>query len=219
MTVNEQFAYTIPTAFSDVQAAPLLCAGAIGYRSLQLADLKDGQILGLSGFGASGHLVLKTAQYRYPHSPIFVFARSVEEQQFARDLGCAWAGDFSESPPSFLHAVVDTTPAWAPIVTSLEHLKPGGRLVINAIRKEPRDQRVLSEMRYHDHLWMEKEIKSVANITRKDIEAFLAIAAAIPIVSEVEVYPFDGANEALVDLKRKHVRGAKVLLVNKDQQT
>ncbi len=212
MTVPEHFAYRIPTAFSDVEAAPLLCAGAIGYRSLRLAGLQNGQTLGLSGFGASGHLVLKMALHLLPQSNIQVFARSKEEQAFARELGATWAGEVTDEPPVKANAIIDTTPVWKPVVNSLLHLKPGGRLVINAIRKEPADQRELLGIKYQDHLWMEKEIKSVANIVRKDVEDFLTLAASIPLKPEVELYPFLKANEALSDLKNKHVKGAKVLV-------
>lgn len=214
MTINERFAYAIPEIFSDIQAAPLLCAGAIGYRSLKLSGLQNGQTLGLSGFGASGHLVLKMAQYLFPDAGIFVFARSKAEQEFARSLGASWAGEVTELPPRKAHAIIDTTPVWKPIVECLGHLRPGGRLVINAIRKEPADQDALLKIRYQEHLWMEKEIKSVANIVRHDVESFLKLAAEIPILSSVEIYPFERANEALLDLKHKHVKGAKVLVVN-----
>jgi propanol-preferring alcohol dehydrogenase len=213
MTVNQQFAYKIPEIFSDVEAAPLLCAGAIGYRSLKLTGIKDGETLGLTGFGASGHLVLKLARYLYPNSPVFVFARSEEEQKFALKLGATWAGTILQTPPQKANAIIDTTPAWATVTGSMLQLKPGGRLVINAIRKESGDQNVLLDIRYQDHLWMEKEIKTVANITRADVEEFLTIASEIPIRPDVEIYPFSKANEALSDLKNKHVRGAKVLVL------
>jgi len=212
MVVHEKFAYSIPDTFSDTEAAPLLCAGAIGYRSLKLAGMKNGYTLGLTGFGASGHLVLKMAAYLYPESKILVFARSKEEQVFARSLGAHWAGDVTDPPPFKANAIIDTTPVWKTIVESLLHLKSAGRLVINAIRKESADQKALLDIRYQDHLWMEKEIKSVANITRKDVEEFLQLAADIPIKPELEIYPFDQANDALLDLKQKHVRGAKVLV-------
>ncbi|HEX8040230.1 MAG TPA: zinc-dependent alcohol dehydrogenase family protein [Chryseosolibacter sp.] len=213
MKVDQRFAYAIPATFSDAEAAPLLCAGAIGYRSLRLATLANGQTLALTGFGASGHLVLKMARHLYPASTISVFARSREEQQFALALGAAWAGDISQSPPEKANAVIDTTPAWSTVTGSLLQLKPGGRLVINAIRKESRDQDALLKLSYPDHLWMEKEIKTVANITRADVEDFLALAASIPIKPEVEPYAFEDANKALMDLKHKHVKGAKVLQV------
>ncbi|AYB33469.1 zinc-dependent alcohol dehydrogenase family protein [Chryseolinea soli] len=213
LAIDEKFAYSIPAVFSDAEAAPLLCAGAIGYRSLKLAGLSDGDTLGLTGFGASGHLVLKLARHLYPKSAIDVFARSAEEQEFARGLGARWAGAAGDTPPYQANAIIDTTPVWATITQALLQLKPGGRLVINAIRKESGDQDALLALRYQDHLWMEKEIKSVANITRADVEEFLAIAASIPIRPEIEIYPFEKANEALTDLKHKHVRGAKVLVL------
>jgi alcohol dehydrogenase, propanol-preferring len=213
MTVPEAFAHRIPEAFSDAEAAPLLCAGAIGYRSLRLTGLRDGQNLGLTGFGASGHLVLKMVRHRYPHSPVFVFARAEQERAFARELGAAWAGDTVETAPERLHAIIDTTPAWTPIVAALANLEPGGRLVINAIRKEDADKDALLRLDYPAHLWREKEIKSVANVARDDVREFLELAAEIPIKPEVQEYPLEDANRALVDLKSKHVRGAKVLRV------
>ena len=214
MTVNENFACSIPGAFTDLEAAPFLCAGAIGYRALRLANVNDGDVLGLTGFGASGHLVLKTTRYLFPNSRILVFARSKEEQKFAISLGATWAGGIQDNPPFFSHAIIDTTPAWKPVLASLKNLKPGGRLVINAIRKEQTDKDELLELDYPMHLWMEKEIKSVANITVKDVEEFLVLAAKIPIRSNVQTYSFEQANEALLDLKNKPVQGAKVLLVS-----
>ena len=213
MKVHEKFAYAIPEIFSNAEAAPLLCAGAIGYRSLKLSDLQKGETLALTGFGASGHLVLKMSRHLFPDSKIVVFARSTEEQEFANSLGAIWSGDVTGTPPYKADAIIDTTPVWSTIVESLRHLKPGGRLVINAIRKEDKDKAALLNMNYQDHLWMEKEIKSVANITRYDVEEFLALAADIPIKPAVEIYPFDMANQALLDLKHKHVKGAKVLKI------
>jgi propanol-preferring alcohol dehydrogenase len=214
MAVDEKFAFPIPEIFSDVHAAPLLCAGAIGYRSLRLANLLDGQRLGLTGFGASAHLVLKMVRYRYPHTEIFVFARSEKERKFALELGAAWAGDISEEPPEKLHAIIDTTPVWKTVVEALKNLEPAARLVINAIRKEEADKDYLLMMDYGRHLWMEKEVKSVANVTRCDIEEFLNLAAQIPIIPEVEEYPLEEANRALVELKEGKIRGAKVLRIS-----
>ena len=213
VTVSEDFAYPIPAVFSDAQAAPLLCAGAIGYRSLKLAGLRDGQILGLTGFGASAHLVLQLARYQYPNSQIFVFARGEQERRFARELGAAWAGDIGEDAPQGIHAVIDTTPAWKPVVEALRSLRPGGRLVINAIRKEDADKSYLAALDYPTHLWLEKEIKSVANITRRDVAEWLEIAAAIPIKPAVQEYPLEEANAALMELKDRQIRGAKVLRI------
>jgi len=177
MTVSEEFAYSIPAGFSDTEAAPLLCAGAIGYRSLQLAGLKDGRNLGLTGFGASAHLVLKMARHEYPGSAVFVFARNPQERAFAKELGAVWAGNIGDEPPEKMTAIIDTTPVWKPVVDGLNNLEPGGRMVINAIRKEAVDKDYLLKLDYHVHLWMEKEIKSVANVTRSDVREFLNLAS------------------------------------------
>jgi propanol-preferring alcohol dehydrogenase len=214
LAVGEKFAFSIPEMFSDIQAAPLLCAGAIGYRSLRLSNLMDGQRLGLTGFGASAHLVLKMVRYLYPDTDIFVFARNKDERNFALELGAVWAGDTSEESPEKLDAVIDTTPVWKPVVEALKNLKPAGRLVINAIRKEEGDKDSLLNLDYGKHLWMEKEIKSVANVARRDIEEFLDLAAQIPIIPEVEAYALSEANRALVELKEGRIRGAKVLRIS-----
>jgi alcohol dehydrogenase, propanol-preferring len=213
MTIAESFAYAIPENFSDVQAAPLLCAGAIGYRSLRLTGLKDGQRLGLTGFGASAHLVLKMVKYRYPNTEVYVFARSAEERTFARELGAVWSEDTTEHAPHKLDSIIDTTPAWKPIVEALANLESGGRLVINAIRKEG-DKHSLLKLDYPVHLWQEKEIKSVANITRSDVKEFLSLAAEMNLEPEVEVFALEQANEALFELKTGKIRGAKVLKID-----
>jgi len=211
MTVPEKFAYTIPEVFSDSEAAPLLCAGAIGYRSLRLTEIQNGELLGLTGFGASAHLVLKMARYQYPDTDIFVFARSEKEQEFARELGAVWAGPTAAMAPQRLHAINDTTPVWKPVVEAMKNLESGGRLVINAIRKESIDKKYLLNLEYPSHLWMEKEIKSVANVARTDISEFLDLAARIPIKPEVQEFPLEDANRALLELKERKIRGAKVL--------
>ncbi len=213
MTVHEDFAYLIPEIFSDIEAAPLLCAGAIGYRSLRLTNLQDGQNLGLTGFGASAHLVVQLVRHLYPKTKIFVFARSETERAFAKELGAVWAGDIGEESPEKLDAIIDTTPVWRPIVESLKNLERGGRLVINAIRKEDLDKDVLTQLDYVTHLWLEKEIKSVANVARRDVREFLEIAAKIPIKPEVQIYKLEEANKALLDLKARRIRGAKVLKI------
>lgn len=209
--VLEDFAYKIPELFSDSEAAPFLCAGAIGYRSLRLTGIKDGQSLGLTGFGASAHLVIKMARHQYPSSRVFVFARSEKERDFAKELGAVWAGDTEESSPEKLDCIIDTTPVWKPIVEALKNLKPGGRLVINAIRKENVDKEYLLNLDYPVHLWLEKEIKSVANVVRRDVSEFLELAARIPVRPEVQEFRLEDANKALVELKERKIRGAKVL--------
>ncbi|MBM4296002.1 MAG: zinc-dependent alcohol dehydrogenase family protein [Deltaproteobacteria bacterium] len=213
-TVSQDFAYGIPEVFTDEEAAPLLCAGAIGYRSLRLTGLRDGETLGLVGFGASAHLVLKMVRHLFPRSRIFAFSRTPAERDFARELGAAWAGGFEEEPPAKMHRAIDTTPAWQPIVAALLHLEPGGRLVINAIRKEERDKEALLGLDYPRHLWLEKEIKSVANVSRRDVAEFLELAAQMPIKPEYQVYRLEEANQALVELKERKIRGAKVLRVD-----
>jgi propanol-preferring alcohol dehydrogenase len=214
MTVPESFTHKIPEIFTDSQAAPLLCAGAVGYRSLMLAGLRNGQNIGLTGFGASGHLVLQIIKYKYPGIKIFVFARSENERAFAMDLGAFWAGDTTDSIPELLDSVIDTTPVWKTVVEALKNLRPGGRLVINAIRKEEFDKDYLLNIDYSRHLWMEKEIKSVANVTRNDVKEFLSIAAEIPIIPEVQEYRLEEANIALTELKKRLIRGAKVLIIS-----
>ncbi|MCU0915187.1 MAG: alcohol dehydrogenase catalytic domain-containing protein, partial [Planctomycetes bacterium] len=144
----EESVYPIPEAFTDAEAAPLLCAGVIGYRALRLTNLRDDQTLGLFGFGASAHILIQVVKHKFPRARVFVFTRSGQtgHQEMARRLGADWAGATGENPPaggaddySPLHAAIDFTPAWGPIVEALRVLTPGGRLVINAIRKEDKD--------------------------------------------------------------------------------
>ena len=213
MSVPAQFVYPIPDVFTDSQAAPLLCAGAIGFRSLALTQIGNDQILGLTGFGASGHLVLKMARFKYPDSKIFVFARSRAEQEFALELGADWSGDTMAIPPEQIDAIIDTTPVWKPVVSALQVLRPGGRLVVNAIRKEDSDKDYLRKIDYPQHLWMEKEIKSVANVTRSDVSGFLQLAAKIPLKPEFDEFDLIDANHALMELKESKIRGAKVLRI------
>ncbi len=213
MKVRADFAHPIPDSISDLEAAPLLCAGAVGYRALRLSKLTDGENLGLTGFGASNHLILKMVRHRYPAAKVFVFSRSEGEREFARSLGSAWAGAIDEKPPEQLDAVIDATPVWKPITEALKHLAPGGRMVINAIRKEKVDEQVLAEIDYPTQMWMEKEIKSVANVTRRDVREFLQLAADAKIQPDVQEYALQDANQALVELRQGHIRGAKVLRV------
>ena len=215
MKINESYAYPIPEIFTSSQAAPLLCAGAVGYRSLRLSGLNDGANLGLTGFGASAHIVLQIVRYKFPAIKIFVFARSENERRFAKELGAFWTGDSSDQLTDQMDCIIDTTPVWKTVVEALQNLKPGGRLVINAIRKEEVDKDYLLKLDYSNHLWMEKEIKSVANVTRTDIEEFLGLAAEIPILSEIQEYKLEEANLALRELKQRKIRGAKVLVMDR----
>jgi propanol-preferring alcohol dehydrogenase len=128
-------------------------------------------------------------------------------------LGAAWAGGIDEESPEKVHGIIDTTPAWKPVVAALKNLEKGGRLVINAIRKEDRDKDALLQLDYPRDLWLEKEIKSVANVTRKDVQEFLLLAAEIPILPEIQQFPLEQANQAILELKNREIRGAKVLKI------
>lgn len=209
--ISEDFAFLLPESLSYEEAAPLFCAGAIGYRSLRLTSIENGENLGLVGFGASAHLVLKVVRYLFPEVKVFVFARSQKEREFALNLGAFWAGVIEEVPPKKMHAAIDTTPVWKPPLSILKYLLPSGRLVINAIRKEEVDKAELLKLDYSQDLWLEKEIKSVANVTRKDIAEFLNLAGKIPLKPEIQIYSFEKANEALLDIKERKIKGAKVL--------
>ncbi len=211
MAVHERYAHHIPDCFSDREAAPLLCAGSVGYRALKLANIRNNDILGLTGFGGSGHLVLQLARYLYPDSPVYVFARSKDEREFALEMGAAWAGDTDDSPPQLLHAIIDTTPVWHPLLAALRCLRPGGKLIINAIRKEDTDKHELASIDYAEQLWREKIIQTVANVTSHDIKTFLEIAADAGIRPEVRTFPLKDANKALHVLRAGSIRGANVL--------
>ncbi len=214
MTIKEDFAYLIPPLFSDVEAAPLLCAGAIGYRALRLSGMAAGKNLGLIGFGASAHLVIQMAKYQFPQAQIFVFARSAQERSFAQQLGAIWAGDIEEEPPEKIDCAIDTTPSWRAVMAGLKNLQKGGRLIINAIRKEDKDRETLAYIDYPAHLWHEKEIKSVANVARQDVREFLALAAQISLKPAIQEFPLEKANQALQELKQRRIRGAKVLKIS-----
>ncbi len=206
--VSEDFAYLIPDRFTDSQAAPLLCAGAIGFRALRLSGIKPGQTLGLFGFGASAHIVIQVAKYW--GCEVYVFTRSEEHRNLAKELGAAWTGRAEDNPPQKVNCAIDFTPVGETVPNALRVLEKSGRLVIAVIRK--RD--AIPPLDYAQLLWDEKEIKSVANITRKDAQDFLPLAAKIPIVPEVQEFKLEAANEALILLKQGKVQGAAVLKVD-----
>ncbi|MEZ0344908.1 MAG: alcohol dehydrogenase catalytic domain-containing protein [Caldimicrobium sp.] len=211
--IKEAYAFKLPYWKEPEKLAPFFCAGSIGYRALKISGIKNGEILGLIGFGASNHLVLKMAKALYPDSPLFVFARNPAQREMALKLGADFAFDIEEEPEDYPHALIDTTPVWKPPLYLLRYLRPGGRLVINAIRKEEHDKDFLLELSYERDLWLEKEIKTVANITRADIEEFLKLVEKAQIEPEVEIYSFDEVFKALEDLKNYKIRGAKVLKI------
>jgi propanol-preferring alcohol dehydrogenase len=203
--VSEEFAYSIPKRFSDAEAAPLLCAGAIGYRDLILSDIKKGQTLGLFGFGASAHIVIQVAKYW--GCEVFVFTRGEDHRKLARKLGASWAGGPEDEPPRKLHCAIDFTPVGETVPHALKVLEKGGRLVLAVIRK----RNPIPPLDYARLLWDEKEIKSVANITRRDAREFLPLAAEIPIIPEVQEFKLEEANRALILLRHGKIRGAGVL--------
>lgn len=203
--VSEDFAYLIPERFSDVQATPLLCAGAIGYRDLILSGIKKGETLGLFGFGASAHIVVQLA--RYWGCDVFVFTRGEDHRNLAKKLGASWAGGPEEDPPRKLHCAIDFTPIGETIPRALRVLEKGGRLVLAVIRK----RNPIPPLEYAELLWDEKEIKSVANVTRKDAQEFLSLAAEIPIIPEAQEFELEQANQALLLLKHGRIQGAGVL--------
>ncbi len=212
--INENYAAVIPKNFTDEEASPLLCAGAVGYRALKLSGIKEGMNLGFIGFGASNHLVLKITKAIFPNIKLFVFARSENERKHALRLGAYWSADINDIPPEKLHSVIDTTPAWMPVVEVMKNIRPGGRLVINNIRKENFDKDYLINIDYSRDLWMEREIKSVANVTFADIVEVMEIAAKYNIKPEFQLYKLNEANIALNEIKNKKISGVKVLKIS-----
>lgn len=209
MVIPADFAYSIPEKFSDSQAAPLLCAGVIGYRTVRLAQISDGQIIGLYGFGASAHIVIQIIKYKFPNSPVFVFTKTEQHAQLAKKLGDVWTGRSGDRPPEKLNRAMDFTPVGECTRDALLALEKGGRLIINAIRKET----PVPQLDYTEHLWLEKEVKSVANVTRADAEEFLPLAAQITIAPTIQEFKLTEANEVLLSIKNSKIRAAAVLRV------
>lgn len=204
--VAERFAFPLPAVFADEEAAPLLCAGIIGYRALRLSGIQPGQRLGLYGFGGSAHLAIQVA--RHWDCTVYVFTRSAAHRQHALELGAAWVGDAREPAPHLLDASVTFAPAGWIIPLALAHLRPGGTLAVNAIHTTP-----IPEMPYA-LIYGERVLRSVANFTRQDAEAFLRLAAVIPMRTTTEIYPLSEANQVLQRLKNSKIRGTAVLAVS-----
>ncbi len=202
---REDFAHPLPTNFSDENAAPLLCAGAIGYRSYRLSGVKSGQRLGLYGFGASAHLVLQVA--RYQGCEVCVFTRGAAHQELARSLGAEWTGSAEETPPAAMDASIIFAPAGALVPLALRNLRKAGTLTLAGI--------TMTQIPALDYnlLNQERTIRTVANSTRQDCSEFLDLAAEIPIQTQVRIYPLSEANQALVDLKQSNIEGAGVLRI------
>jgi propanol-preferring alcohol dehydrogenase len=209
--IQEDFTYPVPDRFSDVEAAPLLCAGVIGYRSLRLSKLRNGQVFGLYGFGASAHIVIQIVKREFPDSQVFVFTRGQAHQNLAKKLGADWTGKAEDDPPEKVDCAIDFTPVGQTVREALRVMEKGGRLVIKAIRKV----NPIPELDYAKHLWHEREIKSVANVTRRDTQEFFPLAARIPIIPQTQQFRLEKANEALILLKKGAIQGAGVLQISK----
>jgi alcohol dehydrogenase, propanol-preferring len=204
VVADERYCFPIPDGYTDEQAAPLLCAGLIGYRSLRLAG--DAERLGLYGFGASAHLVAQVA--RHQGRRVFAFTRpgDLEGQAFARELGAEWAGGADERPPEELDAAILFAPAGELVPTALAALAKGGVVVCAGIHMSD-----IPSFPY-ELLWEERQIRSVANLTRLDGEEFLALAPEVPVRTHVETFPLAAADEALAHLRAGRIRGAAVLV-------
>jgi propanol-preferring alcohol dehydrogenase len=207
---DERYCFPVPEGYPDLQAAPLLCAGLIGYRALRLAG--EAERLGLYGFGASAHVVAQVA--RWEGRRVFAFVRSGDDEaaSFARSLGAEWAGDSLGPPPEELDAALVFAPAGALVPAALRAVAPGGSVVCAGIHMSD-----IPSFPY-ELLWQERVLRSVANLTRRDGEEFLALAPRVPVRTEVEVFPLAAANEALDRLRAGRVRGAAVLAVDEKTQ-
>ena len=204
MLADAHFVYPLPASFSDVEAAPLLCAGIIGYRALKLSEVQPGERLGLFGFGASAHLAIQVA--RSWRCETYVFTRSEAHRRLARELGALWTGGAEDDPGVALHAAVSFAPAGWLVPTALARLARGGTLAVNAVHASD-----IPSFPY-ELLYWERTVRSIANFTREDATEFLALAAEIGLRVEVDEHPLRDANEALVRLKRGQVQGAAVLV-------
>lgn len=207
ITVPEEFAYRIPDIFSDEEAAPLLCAGIIGYRALRLSEIRPGERLGLYGFGASAHVAIQVAVHW--GCEVYVFSRSEEHRALARDLGASWTGTSRDDPPAKLNSAIIFAPAGEIVLDALQVTEKGGTVALAGIYMTP-----IPEMDYIRYLYHERTLRSVANATRKDGEEFLKAAAEIPIRTTTEVYPLEEVNRVLQLLKEGKISGAAVLRIS-----
>ncbi|MCK4462011.1 MAG: zinc-dependent alcohol dehydrogenase family protein [candidate division Zixibacteria bacterium] len=203
---DRRFCFPIPAGYADLQAAPLLCAGLIGYRSLRMAG--DAHRIGFYGFGAAAHILIQVA--RYQGCEVYAFTRKgdTEGQAFAQELGAVWVGDSDQEPPTPLDAAIIFAPVGELVPASLRAVRKGGIVVCAGIH--------MSDIPSFPYsiLWGERQIRSVANLTRRDGEEFLALAPQVPIRTEVHPYPLEKANEALDDLRHGRFNGAAVIVVN-----
>ncbi len=208
MVVPQDFAYPIPEGFSDLEAAPLLCAGIIGYRALRMSKVQRGQRLGLYGFGGSAHVTIQVA--RHWGCEVYVFTRSEGHRRLARELGAVWVGGAEDDPPAKVHGSIIFAPAGGLVPEALRVLERGGTVALAGVTMTP-----IPELDYDRLLYWERGIRSVANFTRQDAEELLQVAAEIPIQTTVQTFPLEAANEALLALKRSEIDGTGVLVVSR----
>ena len=206
MVVHQDFAYPVPDSFSDAEAAPLFCAGIIGYRALRLCDIQPGQRLGLYGFGGSAHVTIQVA--RHWGCEVYVFTRSEGHRQLARELGAAWVGGAEDDPPHKMDGSIVFAPAGRLVLDALRVTERGGTLALAGVTMSP-----IPELDYDRLLYWERTVRSVANFTRSDAEQLLQAAAAIPIHTTVQTFPLEAANEALLALKQSEIDGTGVLVI------
>jgi len=206
MVVPEDFAYPIPEGFSDVEAAPLLCAGIIGYRALRLSEVQPGQRLGIYGFGGSAHVTIQVA--RHWGCEVYVFTRSEGHRQLARELGAVWVGGAEDTPPAKMHSSIIFAPGGSLVPDALRVLERGGTLSLAGVTMTP-----IPALDYDELLYWERTVRSVANFTRQDAQELLRVAAEIPIHTTVQTWPLEAANDALLALKRSEIDGAGVLVI------
>ncbi len=204
VVANERYYFAIPETYSEAQAAPLMCAGLIGYRSL--VKTGDAERLGIYGFGAAAHIIAQVARYQGRHVYAFTRPGDIEGQQFALELGAAWAGDSASPPPDELDAAIIFAPAGELVPAALRAVRKGGTVVCGGIHMSD-----IPSFPY-ELLWGERTLCSVANVTRRDAEEFLELAPRVPVRTEVQTFPLSAANEALSQLRRGEIRGAAVLV-------
>ncbi len=206
MVVHQDFAYSIPEGFSDEAAAPLLCAGIIGYRALRLSGVRPGDRLGMWGFGASAHVTIQVA--RHWGCEVYVFTRGEGHRRLAKELGAAWVGGAEDDPPHPVHGGIIFAPAGGLVLAALRVLERGGVLALAGVTMTP-----IPELDYDRLLYWERTVRSVANFTRQDATELLQLAAEIPIRTTVQIFPLEEANEALLALKQGRINGAGVLKI------
>jgi alcohol dehydrogenase, propanol-preferring len=207
MVVGEKYAYAVPDGFGDEKAAPLMCAGIVGYRALVLSEIRPGGVLGLYGFGGSAHIAIQVA--RYQGARVFVFTRSAKHQQLARELGADWVGTAKDEPPDKLTSAILFAPVGSLYIDALRVMDRGGTVVSAGIHMSP-----IPELDYDRYLYHERKMLSVANATRRDGEELLKLAAEVPIRTTVQTYPLAEANEALRELKAGQLSAAAVLQIS-----